>query len=474
VFTGATWQRCKVHFLLDVSLRAMGRPPRSLPSDLVARHGSTSCWPPLGAPVTRCRACREERRPWQWLERSLRKTGSSVAKPESAALSIQTHGEDIMPLDERRSGVVGCDPHKRSVTTAAIDATGVFVGVATFDNDPAGMALLLAWVGELDVAITRIGIEGSGGWGLHVAAVLASAGYDVREVPAPRTADRRARGRRPKTDREDAFAIAREVLADPRLSPAPAMQQCGEVHAEIAVICDRRRSLVRRRQRLINEAEGVLNKLPLALICALPGRGGVMARLRALHGLCTAPTCTDRSPAEAELVAWALELRGNILGFESLIKQLEARLPQLLAERGSTLTQEFGIGIVSAAELVAQVGDARRFRSESAFARWCGVAPVAVSSGEGAGQPRRHRLDLLGNRAVNRILYTMSVTQASHHPPGREFLQRKRHEGKSLKEARRAHKRLLANRVIRRMWADTRNTRRTTFGCAAEDMTAVA
>ncbi|MGA8416300.1 MAG: transposase [Candidatus Dormiibacterota bacterium] len=199
-----------------------------------------------------------------------------------------------------------------------------------------------------------------------------------------------------------------------------------------------------------------------------------MARLRALHGLSTAPSCTDHSPAEAELVAWALELRCEILGFESLIKQLEARLPQLLAERGSTLTQEFGIGVVSAAELVAQVGDARRFRSESAFARWCGVAPVAVSSGEGAGQPRRHRLDLLGNRAVNRILYTMSVTQASHHPPGREFLQRKRHEGKSLKEARRAHKRLLANRVIRRMWADTRNTRRTTSVCIAVGLTAVA
>lgn len=110
--------------------------------------------------------------------------------------------------------------------------------------------------------------------------------------------------------------------------------------------------------------------------------------------------------------------------------------------------------MVSAAELVAEVGDPHRFRSESAFARWAGAAPVATSSGEGDDEPVRHRLDLLGNRTVNRILYVMSITQARHDPAGKAFLARKRAEGKTGKEARRAHKRQLANRVIRRMWAD--------------------
>ena len=49
---------------------------------------------------------------------------------------------------------------------------------------------------------------------------LAAAGYDVREVQANRTADRRKRRRRAKTDVEDAEAIARETLADPQLPPA--------------------------------------------------------------------------------------------------------------------------------------------------------------------------------------------------------------------------------------------------------------
>lgn len=114
---------------------------------------------------------------------------------------------------------------------------------------------------------------------------------------------------------------------------------------------------------------------------------------------------------------------------------------------------------MSAAELFAAVGDPARFRNEGAFARWCGVAPLAVSSGEGEGPPTRHRLDRLGNREVNRILYTMSVTQARHFEPGKRFLARKRAEGKSAKEARRAHMRQLAKRVIRRMWADQKRQR---------------
>lgn len=123
-----------------------------------------------------------------------------------------------MAPDEMRGGVGGCDPHKHTVTVAVIDDTGVAVGTATFDNHPAGLASLLTWLERLGVVISRIGVEGSGSWGLHVAAALAAVGHDVREVPALRTAEGRARRRRPKTDREDAVAIAREVLADPLLS----------------------------------------------------------------------------------------------------------------------------------------------------------------------------------------------------------------------------------------------------------------
>ena len=159
------------------------------------------------------------------------------------------------------------------------------------------------------------------------------------------------------------------------------------------------------------------------------------------------------------MIAWLKELAAELEQWEARIRTLQQRMAPLVEACGSTLTHEVGIGVVSAAELIVAVGDPARFRSEGAFGRWCGVAPVAVSSGEGDGPSRRHRLDLLGNRNVNRILYTMSVTQARHHEPGRAFLARKRLEGKTAKEARRAHMRQLAKRIIRRVWADQKKRR---------------
>jgi transposase len=344
-------------------------------------------------------------------------------------------------------GVAGADAHKNSITIAVLDSTGGKVDEATFDITADGMLELLDWLQSLPIEVTRVGIEGSAGWGLPVAEFLVRAGVDVREVNPARTSDRRRRRRRPKTDREDALAIAREVLADEALPPAAAAMPVSDAHVEITAVCERRRSLIRRRQRLLNEADAVLAKLPLELRGKLP-HASVRTRLQALAHINTSPS--------DHRVVWLAEMLDDLLDWEARIKQLESRLPALLDACGSTLTDEVGIGTVSAAELVAEVGDPTRFPTEGAFARWAGIAPVAVSSGEGDDEPDKHRLDLLGNRTVNRILYVMSITQARHDPIGRAFLARKRAEGKTKKQARRAHKRQLANRVIRRMWADHR------------------
>jgi transposase len=357
---------------------------------------------------------------------------------------------------EQRWAVAGGDAHKHTITMAVLDSTGAELDVVTFGIDPDGMVELLGWLEGSPVAVRRIGIEGSASWGRPVTEFLTRAGLDVREVNPARTSDRRRRRRRPKTDREDALAVAREVLADDALPPATSGSPLSAAHAEIAVVCERRRSLIRRRQRALNEAEGALTKLPLSLASQLPRRGTILARLRSLAKI----DRDEQPPAVCELIAWVLEMHADISDWEQRINHLERRLPELLARCGSSLTEEVGIGVVSAAELVAEVGDPTRFRSEGAFARWCGAAPVATSSGEGDEQPSHHRLDLLGNRTVNRILFVMSITQARHDETGKAFLARKRAEGKTKKEARRAHKRQLANRVIRRMWADHRRLQR--------------
>jgi transposase len=73
------------------------------------------------------------------------------------------------------------------------------------------------------------------------------------------------------------------------------------------------------------------------------------------------------------------------------------------------------------------------------------VAPIPVSS----GRKDRHRLHRGGDRQLNRALHTIAVTRARIDPQTRAYLERKRSEGKSNREALRCLKRHLARQVHR-------------------------
>ena len=186
------------------------------------------------------------------------------------------------PAPHRPLGVAGIDPHKRTFTVAVLDERGGLHGVASFATSEQGLAVALAWLGEVGFDLVRVGVEGSAWLGNQVATFLAAAGYDVREVQASRTAERRRRRRRAKTDAEDAQAIARETLAHPDLPPAGKQHAPDPDWEELVALRNQRRSLIAQRRRLLNEAESVLVGLPLVVRAVLPDTSQVRPRLRAL------------------------------------------------------------------------------------------------------------------------------------------------------------------------------------------------
>jgi transposase len=108
-----------------------------------------------------------------------------------------------------------------------------------------------------------------------------------------------------------------------------------------------------------------------------------------------------------------------------------------------------GVGVLTAARLVAEAGDVARFRSPAAFAMLAGVAPIPASSGE----VQRLRLNRGGNRRLNRALYTIALSQAWHHAPARAYITRRQAEGKSWAEALRCLKQRIARPVFRLLQA---------------------
>jgi transposase len=349
------------------------------------------------------------------------------------------------------SPVAGIDPHQDTFTVAVVDANGVEIVHDTFANNSRGYVAAIELLSSHQVE--RVGIEGSASWGSHVAVAVVAARFDAREVPPQRSAQQRRARRLAKTDTVDAVATARALLAEPSLGPVQALEAYDWLVAKIEAVLEHRRMLVEIRTLTLHFVQDQLAKLPSEIRDRLGSHGKVDTRLVRLAKLDIDPDKVSTS-AGAYRLSWLLPLVERDREQLAEIRRLERELARLLDEHGTTLRDESGIGPIAAATLVVEVGNPFRFASESKFARWCGTGAVALSTGEGRGIPVRHRLDFGGNRRINSILYVASITQQRFHPEARTYFERKITEGKSRRGARRAHKRHLANRVIRRMWKD--------------------
>ena len=131
------------------------------------------------------------------------------------------------------------------------------------------------------------------------------------------------------------------------------------------------------------------------------------------------------------------------------INGLEREISSLWEQIAPRLLDEPGFGPLTAAKLVGEIAGAQRFATSAKLARAAGVAPIPASS----GNTQRHRLDQGGNRQINAALHRVIVTRARCHPPTRDYIARRRSEGRSSREAIRCLKRYLVRHVWRLLQA---------------------
>lgn len=354
--------------------------------------------------------------------------------------------------------IVGIDPHKRTLTATVLDGRGGVVATEHFKVSGEGHRAMEAWALSFG-PVARWGVEGASGLGRHTAMFLVGRHHDVRDCCATRTADRARRRRQGKTDALDAERIARETLADAQM-PLAFKRAVGDAGPDettelLALWHNARRSLLKTRQHLLNEAEALLVALPEAVRAELPDTKRIRPRLSALVE-------RDRTIAWDAPTALRLQLLEEqaeaIAALDERECEVIRQLATLVRVSESTLDELCGLDTRSTAELLVEVGDPRRF-TEGGFARFNGSAPLPASSGEGPDEPVRHRLNRGGNRRVNAVLYRMAVTQLRCEPRAQKLYGEARRDH-TKKESMRILKRQLSNVVWKRMVADAQRRER--------------
>nr|WP_275446003.1 IS110 family transposase [Paenibacillus sp. ACRSA] len=76
-----------------------------------------------------------------------------------------------------------------------------------------------------------------------------------------------------------------------------------------------------------------------------------------------------------------VNMAGDMRRSRELIKYIEEQLRVVLAQTDYRLESMDGISTVRAAELIAEIGDIRRFSNADKLARFAGIVPVRFSSG---------------------------------------------------------------------------------------------
>ena len=278
-------------------------------------------------------------------------------------------------------------------------------------------------------------LEGSGCYGAGLARFLSAQGEWVLEVERP---SREGRQGRLKSDALDAERAARQVLAGsagalPRLAP--------DTQAL--------RALLTTREGAVSACTAALNALRALIVTSPPE---LRERLRGRSEAALLDACVRLRPGSSntERSAVALALRSlaqRIRQLRSEARTLETELTRRVRTLAPELLARPGVGPITAAAVLIAWSAPGRLRSQAAFARRAGTAPIPARSGKTV----RHRLDRGGDRQLNRALHTIILTRKRIDPQTKAYISRRVSEGKTERDAVRSLKRYLARSLYRQL-----------------------
>ena len=359
--------------------------------------------------------------------------------------------------------LVGVDTGKRQHQVAVYDTQhAAWLEQLSIPATHAGFERLRAVLGAVGASTEHvlIGVEATGHYHLTLGEDLVRAGSSVVQIDPYRAAPfRRSEGRKAKTDRIDARALARFL----------AMQPVGTL-----TLADPRRlalrELTRFRSDLVRDRTALLHRLQATLDIAFPevltifkdpGSRTALARLevyptavdvaradredllqlvRQMSQRRLGEACVDALRAAAQ-VSIGVHTAGPVLSMKvrMLVQQLVG-LDQQIAELEKAIEQaftalgyraaDFPVGTaVSLATLIAEAGEIHRFPSSKQFLAHFGWCPADSQSGQSHNP--HPRLSKAGNRHARRLIWMLAVHAISRSGPFQEYFHRRTAAGKN-------------------------------------------
>src|SRR5213596_3099794 len=278
------------------------------------------------------------------------------------------------------------DIHKHAFQAAVLDLESGEVVEERFSADRESLE---RWTAQWQGRVSAVAIEATTGW-RWVWRELIARGFEVRLAEPVQTRALLGRRRSAKTDRLDARWLARllakEMLPQSWIPPAQIQELRDRTRLRKALAEDRRRWGQRLHAFLLHE-----------------GWPCSKARLLTPEGMRWAASL--RLPAHARL---------QVDSLLAIIGALEAQLGTVDAElrrfargdqRCQALQSIYGIGPILACHLLAEIGEACRFRRADQITRLAGLDPVVDQSGE----TRRGHLAKAGSPHLRWALVEVAV-----------------------------------------------------------------
>lgn len=164
--------------------------------------------------------------------------------------------------------------------------------------------------------------------------------------------------------------------------------------------------------------------------------------------------CRSRHTDSAEVAvirAQAKEMAEQVITEYQRIETIDTQLQQLTEELCPGLLDIFGVGPVTAATILCAYPHQDRLRSEAAFAKMAGVAPIPPSSGNTV----RWRLSSFGDRHLNQAIDTIVRVRIMHEDRAKHYIQRRTQKGKTHPEIQRVPRRYVGREIYRSLQALT-------------------